>query len=414
MIEFKENDNNKINIIGYFFYFFGILIFFLSFYFNIDGSGNALSGDFRDTWPYVLEINKNFWTDPSEWTLHFPLHYFLLAKIYLLLESKDAVRLTFAALSLITPYLFFLCLKEKFKKNFNLLFIISSLIFFTPSYVYSGIWANDNNLSYIFILIGTLFYLKNIDQNYSLNTNYIFLSLLFFALACYSRQYYAILYGYFLLNYFTKIELKKIFLISLFSAFLALPGLIFLYSFPSLFTKLAFSGNIANTIIGNVSSLSVYTFPIIFINILFLRKKIFNKKNIIVSLFITIVAFIILFSLHDIEKMGQNGGIFLIFSNLIFGNYFLFYVIFFLNFFIILILFQNKLDLFILYTIIIMISGIIVLQKYFEPLFFIFFFLFSNSIYKEIFLQRSKATILLIFSNLIYFAVSLSDFIYMV
>ncbi len=412
MIETKKNIDDKINTSGYLFYLFGIIVFFLSFYLNIDGSGNALSGDFRDTWPYILEINKNFWTDPSEWTLHFPLHYFLIAKLYLLLENKDHVRLIFGILSLITPYLFFICLKEKFKKNLNLLFIISSLIFFTPSYVYSGIWANDNNLSYIFIFIGTLFYLKHVRSDKILNINFIFLSLLFFALACYSRQYYVILYGYFLLNYFTKVDVKKIFLLSIFSAILALPGLIFLYAFPSLFTKLAFSGNIANTIIGNVSSLSVYTFPIFLINVFFVGRKIFQKKNILRNFFISIICFTLLFFLHDVNKMGQNGGIFLIFSNLIFGNYVLFYLIFFLNFFIILILFPNKLDLFILYTIILMISGIIVLQKYFEPLFYIFFFLFSTSIYKEIFLQNKKAAIFLILANLVYFAACLLDFIY--
>ena len=59
-----------------------------------------------------------------------------------------------------------------------------------------------------------------------------------------------------------------------------------------------------------------------------------------------------------------------------------------------------------------MISGIIVLQKYFEPLFYIFFFLFSNSIFKEIFLQKPKATVFLILSNFVYLSVCFSDLIY--
>ena len=414
MISEIEKDKDKIKLSGFFFYFLGIIIFTISFLFDVDGSGNALSGDFRDTWPYVLEINKNFFTDPSEWTLHFPLHYFLIAKLYLIFEDKYIVRLIFGIVSLIIPYLFYLCLKEKFKKNINLLFIISSLIFFTPSYVYSGVWANDNNLSYIFILFGTLFYLKNYKQEEAINMNYIVISLIFFALACYSRQYYSIIYGYFLLNYFTRVDIKKIFFITFFSAILTVPGLIFLYYFPSLFTKLVFSGNIANTIFGNVSSLAVYTVPIFITNILFSEKKLFEKKNILISFFITIITFVVLFFFHDLETMGQNGGIFFIFSNLLFGNYILFYSIFFLNFFIILILFQNKLDLFILFTIIIMISGIIVLQKYFEPLFFIFFFLFSNSIYRNIFLQKQNAVILLVLFNLVYFIICLSDVIYKV
>ena len=45
---------------------FGVITFIFSFatlligfFFNEDGTGTALSGDFRDTMPYVLELKKN-------------------------------------------------------------------------------------------------------------------------------------------------------------------------------------------------------------------------------------------------------------------------------------------------------------------------------------------------------------------
>ena len=409
MNQTTNKPSNKIQLIGYLIYLIGLIIFFLSFYNDIDGYGNALSGDFRDTWPYVLKLNENFWTDPSEWTLHFPLHYFLLAKAYLIIGDIYNLRILFSIISLLAPYLFYLCLKNKYQTNKYLLLIISSLILFTPSFVYSAVWANDNNLSYIFILLGTLFYIKNNNLKSSINNNYLFLTFIFFALACYSRQYYSVLYGYFLLSYYNKLSLRKIFAVSIFSIILACPGIIFLYNFPALFGELAFSGNISNTIIGNICTLSVYTFPLFAINILFNSSKIFNLKKFTFNFFISIFIFLLLFYFHNVKTMGQNGGIFFVYSNLIFENYYLFYIVSFINLFIILNLFNTKYDLFILFSIIIIISGMIVLQKYFEPLFFIFFFLYSRSKYKDIFFHNSNALLFLMFLNFIYFAVSLSD-----
>ena len=403
--------NNKINLSGYLIYLIGLIIFFLSFYLDIDGYGKALSGDFRDTWPYVLKLNENFWTDPSQWTLHFPLHYFLLAKSYLVIGDTYLVRIFFSLISLFTPYLFYLCLRNKYEISKNKLLIISSLVLFTPSFVYSAVWANDNNLSYIFILLGTLFHIKNINLKNSIKNSYLIYTFIFFALACYSRQYYTVLYGYFILSYYNKLSLKKFLIITILSTFFASPGIIFLYNFPALFGDLAFSGNISNTLIGNLSALSVYTFPIFLINFFFNYSQIFSLKRFTSKFLISTFIFFLLFTFHNMQTMGQNGGIFFIYSNLIFKNYYLFYVISFINLFVILNLFNNKYDLLILFSIILMISGIIVLQKYFEPLFFIFFFLYSESKYKNIFLHNSNALFFLIFLNFLYFTISLSDIV---
>ena len=405
-------NKNKISVSGYFIYLIGIILLIISYTLDIDGYGNALSGDFRDTWPYVIELNKNFWIDPSEWTLHFPLHYFILSKIYLVSESKETTRLVFLLISFTTPYLLYLNLKEKYNYNNNLLFILSSIIFFTPSYIYSAIWANDNNLSYIFMLLGSYFYLKQVNEiNNSKKLLNIYLTLFFFALVCYSRQYYSVLYGYFLLAFYLKLSLKESFYISIYSLLLSLPGIIFLYSFPMMYEKLAFSGNIFNTLIGNVTSLSIYVLPIYLINLFFKKSLKFNFKFII--LIFPLLLFLITFYFHDAENMGQNGGIFFILSNKIFNSLILFYILFLINLICIFLIFEDKKDIFILFSIIILISGIIVLQKYFEPLFYIFFFLFSNSKFKEIFINNYKACISLIIYNIFYTVVSVSNIMHL-
>lgn len=408
-------ENNKIKLSGYLIYLLGFTILLISFYSDIDGSYSPLSGDFRDTWPYVIKLKSNFMFDPSPWTLHFPLHYFFLSKLNFFFENPDDVRLIFCLISFITPYIFYLCLKNIYHgKKLNNLFILSSLILFTPSYIYSAVWANDNNLSYIFILIGVYFFYTS-TRYQDINKNkriHLYTSFLFFALACYSRQYYSVFYAYFLIFFIKKIDLKNYFMLMIYSGLLALPGLYFLYRYPSLYNNLAFSGNIFNTLLGNVVSISIYTFPIFFINVFFNNFYDIKIKKVYLSTLLSFLAFLLIYIGHNAEMMGQNGGIFFIASKLFFGNYLLFYLMFLINFTLILTIFDTKKDLFLIFSILTVISGIIVLQKYFEPLFFIFFFLFSQSKFKNLFLNNSKAALLLIVYHLIYYLTAVSDILY--
>jgi len=403
--------NNKISYSGYFTFFLGILFLIFAYFYNIDGYGNALSGDFRDTWPYVVELTQKIWIDPSNWTLHFPLHYYLLSKIYLITNNQETTRFFFLIISIITPIIFYINLKQKYLSSRNIPLILSTLIFFTPSYVYSAVWANDNNLSYLLMLIGTYFYFKQLNEDiYSKKIFYIYLTLFFFALVCYSRQYYSILYGYFIINFYLKIPIRDSIKISFFSLLLALPGIFFLYSFPLMYEKLAFSGNIFNTILGNITTLSVYTLPVFLINLIFNKSLNLNLK--LYKFLVPLILFIITILLHDIKSMGQNGGVFLIFSNKFFNNLYPFYILFFINLICIFLIFEKKIDLLIIFSIIILISGIIVLQKYFEPLFFIFFFFFSISKFKDIFLTSYKACFSLILYHILYSFIAVSNILH--
>lgn len=403
--------NNKITYSGYFIFFLGVIFLYFAYFYNIDGYGKALSGDFRDTWPYVVELTENFWIDPSNWTLHFPLHYYLLSRVYLITNSQEVTKFFFLIVSIITPIIFYLNLKQKYLSNRNTLLILSTLIFFTPSFVYSAVWANDNNLSYLLMLIGSHYYLKQLKENvYSKKILNIYLALLFFSLVCYSRQYYSVLYGYFMINFYLKISFRNSIKISIFSLLLALPGIFFLYSFPNMYEKLAFSGNVFNTILGNITTLSIYTLPVLLINLIFNRSLNLNFK--LYKFLIPLILFIITILFHDITIMGQNGGIFFIFSNKFFNNLYPFYILFFVNLICIFLIFEKKIDLLIIFSIIILISGIIVLQKYFEPLFFIFFFLFSVSKFKDIFITSHKACLTLILYHILYSSIAVSNILH--
>ena len=107
--------------------------------------------------------------------------------------------------------------------------------------------------------------------------------------------------------------------------------------------------------------------------------------------------------------MGKNGGVFFILSKKIFGNYILFYLIFFINFIFILQIFDNYKDRFIIFSFVFIFCSIIVPQSVYEPLIFLYFFLFAESKFKNIFLENKKASFALLIYYIIYYLVAVTD-----
>ena len=378
----------KIHLSNLIIYFLCCLSLLLSFYFNEDGSYLPFSMDFKDTWPYVLKLKESFLSDPYPYTVHYPLHYYLLSRLDLIFNDPLIVRLFICFISMIVPYIFFVALKEKYKnKNINILFIICLSIFFIPAFRYSSVWANDRITTDIFILLGCYFFFKYEFLRIK-NVKYLYISFLLFALACYSRQFYAVYYALFIIYIFRNDSLKNFINLSIYSAILSLPGFYLLYKFPYFLGGLAYSGNIFNTMLGNISKLFVYTFPLIIINILFNKKNNnLNLKNILIYSTIALSVFVISYLNHDLSTLTDNGGIFFILSKKIFGNYILFYLIFIINFIFILQIFDNYKDRFIIFSFVFIFCSIIVPQSVYEPLIFLYFFLFAESKFKNIFLE---------------------------
>ena len=70
------------------------------------------------------------------------------------LGTEISFRRSVFIISLSGPVLFYFCLKQKFKKEDNLLLLlIASLILLSPYYRTSSYWALDENYSFISLLI---------------------------------------------------------------------------------------------------------------------------------------------------------------------------------------------------------------------------------------------------------------------
>ena len=142
--------NNQISKINIYLYIALSLSIFLGLYFGEDSSGNGgFIGDFKGTLSLVKDpLNYSTIVD-----FKFPLHYYLTGIIYYFSNNELTLRIIYCCVSLITPYIFFMCLREKFKNiDKNNLFLFSLVIFILPSFRSGAIWPNTQVTALVFFL----------------------------------------------------------------------------------------------------------------------------------------------------------------------------------------------------------------------------------------------------------------------
>ncbi len=402
--------NNKIKISSILIYFFISLSLFVELYLDIDLSSGGSSGDFKNTFPIVINLLNLSVDGWSDYTRHFPLHYFLLSIIYRFFQDEYLVRLIYVIMLQFIPLLIFYNLKYIYKKiDINKLLIFSSLILLLPFLRSSIIWSNAHATGLIFFLIGNLYLQKFINSE---NIKSLILSVLFLSFAVYSVQYYAAFFLIFLFSIYQNFNLR-IFLLSLIFCFISsLPGFYFLKIIPSS-GDIPFSTNIFNTLVINFSIFCFYF--LMFINkesIKILYSNIKLQKYNYLILIIIITSFIISINNFDYSfKVG--GGFFYKLSYIISEEKYLFYLSAILGGFVF--FYHTNLNkeniqklLVFLTTFFLMTSSYMIFQKYFEPLFLLTcLFYLKNEYMVSIFKNQNLFFVFLFifsyfFSSIIY------------
>ena len=318
----------KISLLNKSIYLLLSLSLFIGFYFGEDSSGSGGHiADFNNTWGYVEALKSSLFVLPSKWALHTPLHYIILSKAYIFIESKYFIRIIFCIFSISLPFLFYLCLKINYPDiNKNNLLTLAFLIFLFPSFRSGAIWANSHITALFFLLLFLIFFLKWIKgSNFKeLNTS-IYLQLIFLALAVYTRQYYVLIYIYCMYIYFKKFSLINFIKLSFIVFILAIPGFFLIYFDPTLLS-VTFDTKLYNTVLISSSILSFYLIPIFFIIIFFNKKEHqINKKQQYLFIFISIIIVLMLSIFFDYNyKLG--GGYFIKLSYLLTNNNILFLI----------------------------------------------------------------------------------------
>ena len=396
----------RVNTLNKFLYLVLGISLFIDLYYNIDtaGSGGFIK-DFETTWPLV----ENPLAFSTNLDIKFPLHYYIAAIIYKIVNDKEILRLIYCILALPIPYLFFICLKIKFKKiNINNLFLFSLIIFLLPSFRSAAVWPNTQITGIFFFIISLFFFLKweNKSQFNKFNKELFFI-IFFMSLTVYTRQLYAMIFLYFIIIFYLNLDKKNFIKTLLVVTIFALPGIIFVLFWPKIL-KATFEFKFYNSLLVNSSIISFYLIPFFTIIFYFKKKiKLIDKDKLAIFL---ITIFVIICSYFFDYNYLMGGGYFIKLSKILLGNFYFFYLTSIIGFFLLYLLSkENILNLILNLIIITAISAYIIFMKYFEPMFIIILFLLFKTKLTNIFLENKKYILYYNFYFLVYLCSAIAN-----
>ena len=231
------------------------------------------------------------------------------------------------------------------------------------------------------------------------------------ALTVYTRQIYALVFLYLIAVFYKKLT-KKIFIQSVLLTFLfAIPGMFFIVFWPTILTS-TFVFKIYNSLPVNASILSLYLIPF-FLIINFFNEKIITPslKDLIIIVLISLLIFCSTLIFDYNYRMG--GGFFIKLSMIVFDNLILFYITSVIGFYLLYVL-CNKYFLNYILTILILVvvSGYIIFQKYYEPMFiFLLFFYYKTDLTNKFLSKKSNIYMFNAFFLFYFLSALINDFL---
>ena len=322
-----------------------------------------------------------------------PIFYIFLSLIYKAGLDLDTIRYVNIISIPLLIYIFYSCLKIRFKNITNAsLMLMSFVIFLSPTVRSLTVWPYPILYGFILFLFSVKFYLK-FNQVKKKKINEALKSTLFLALASYITPNFSVFVIFFLCKFFLEFKnSKNFFYILVLNFLLAAPAIIYYFINDFYLIKYSVSSVDLSVKLNPFNKIVIISSLIFFYFIPFLNKRLIIKtidvlKNLKREYFLIIFLLICLF-LFNFPSGNFGGGIFYHSSQYIFGNNFLLFIIFFLSIF----LFKaSKLielnNLLLFFCLILYNLQVSIYHKYFDPLIlFIFLFLMSKNEIKN---QRS-------------------------
>ena len=401
--------------------------FFIGYIYDENSAGGGPT-DFVHTWANLHTFLNNSIREGIHLTTTFDTEIYISARtplIYIFhklfnpfVGNEITFRTSVFCLSLLVPFLFYLCLKQKFKKEKNLLLIlISTTIFLSPFFRTSAYWGNEENFGLITLLLSFLFLDKFLYNNNNQTKDYYLLFLVVFvsSICLYFDQKLIIIPLICFLAIITSNKLLKFKLFSVFYYFLlSLPYIYLIILWEGLIPSALLEGRkLGNEIflvhIGYSSTIiAFYLLPLLLFkdkNVVNVVKNFFfNKKNYyLICLFIIYLAYLIGFFDFNEQSIAGKGFIHKtsqILFNENFSRMIFVYFSFFISWIIILIYIENELSdiLTIVYLFILSVFLWPMFQEYFDPLILLMAFTFFGS---KLIINYKNSTILYIYLSLL-------------
>ena len=403
----------------YLIFFLSYLTIIVGFYFNEDSLGGA-KHDYIYHLKFVSLFKENNFIDglkmfggPNYEVRNSPFFYIIYA-FFDNYFSLETLRKFNTIISLFIAIAFFKCLKIRFKNEKNLILsLISCFIFLSPTVRSLSVWPYPLLWGILFFIISLFYYLLFLESKETKKEiKYAILTSLFIILAAYIHPPLAVFNLFYLFNFYKHLKNSNIFLIILINFLFIIPAVIFLIENGIFFLKTSGADvgigttlNFFNKII-IISTIILY-FIVPILNPLKLTKEIIynlNYKKIILFILITI-----LFSFFFNYKFTiiHGGGFVHKFSHMIFGNDIFLFVVFFISIICFYILFNNKINNYIIYLLIIL-SNIqyTIYNKYYDILIVILFFIIFDIDLKRRFFKEGKTLFFFYFIYLFYYLIT--------
>tara|TARA_B100001057_G_C22840099_1_gene946745 strand:- start:643 stop:1998 length:1356 start_codon:yes stop_codon:yes gene_type:complete len=433
---------NKYNALLILLIIFTIISFFLGFYYDETATNGYVDLDWikRNISIFLSNNILDSIKHPEYFGNRTPLMYILHVTLNPFIENIYYYRISVFLFSLLGPFFFYLCLKNKyFKDNKIILLLISSIILLSPYYRSSAYWGLEENYAIIFSLI-SLLSLEYFLQNNKIRVSYTYFLILVISVSSSACVYFDLKFLLiplicFLSILFSEKNLKLKLLLFILYFTLAIPYLYLIFIWGGLTPPYTAKENINSiTKISRISTLyyphigyaatiiGFYLFPLIF----FMRKN-FKKhfSDLLTSrinlflIFIFILYLLYLFIFFDYEKFTTTNywiglGYIHKISILLFKDKLFIQEIFtlfsFLVCWIIILMFVNSNLinlLLIFYFFIISIFLWPLMQEYFDPIFLILSLLFFKNDLK---INYKNSLILFVYFLIFFVGVSIYYF----
>ena len=369
------------NVSFFLFFYLTLLIgFFFSENLNYGSYGDWIGGNREPIIDFSNNFTYTFLNFDSYGHRHSPVYLIFLSLFLDLGLDLKQIRLVHLHLCISLIIIFYQCLKLLFTNiNNNYLFLLSLIIFLSPTFRSLAIWPDSRLPGLIFFVLTIYFFLKFRKTN---NPKYTWYTCASLVVSSYISPNFSIFFPYFFFFFLKEFGFKKLSFLIVFNFLASLPILYYIFILDVNFLAAGKTPSLNNESINfsfNLSDKLMIISSIIFFHLspILIMDNFFNQfKNFLDKRFIIIVPLVVcLIYFFNYQLSYTGGGIFFILSNLLFDNNYFFYIgsFFFISF--VLYIASLSLNNFFLLTLLI-VSNIqnTIYHKYYEPLILIMFF----------------------------------------
>ena len=391
-----------------FFYLTLVIGFFFGENLNYGSYGDWIGSNREPIKDFSNNFTYTFLNFDSYGHRHSPVYLIFLSLFLDLGLDLNQIRLVHLHLCISLIIVFYQCLRLLFSNiNNNYLFLLSLIIFLSPTFRSLAIWPDSRLPGLIFFVLTIYFFLKFRKTD---NLKYTWYTCISLVVSSYISPNFSVFFVYFFFFFLKKVKFRKLSFLLIFNFLASLPILYYIFILdvnflaagktPSLNNEsINFSFNLSDKLMIISSIIFFHLSPILIMDNFFNQFKSFLDKRFIII--VPLVACLIYFFNYQLSYTG--GGVFFILSNLLFDNNYFFYIgsFFFISF--VLYIASLSLNNFFLLTLLI-VSNVqnTIYHKYYEPLILIMFFTLIKCPGIENFLKKKNNIFYLYLLSVIY------------